>query len=375
MAQALELARRGAGRTSPNPLVGAVLVSDGKVVGTGYHMCYGGPHAEINALEEAGDRARGATLYVTLEPCCVSGQTPPCTDALIRAGVARVVLPVLDPNPCVCGRGVESLRGAGIEVVSGVLVEEASRLNAAYLKYRREGLPFVLLKMAVSLDGRAAPPPAGPRWTSSETSRELVHRMRSEVDAVMVGVGTVLSDDPSLTDRREDGSRQPARVVLDTGLRTPPGASVLRPDGGRTLVVCAGDADGARRVDLEEAGARVLSVPRGAEGSVDLLEAMGAVAREGLLSVLAEGGPRLATSLLNAGLVDRVAFFIAPRIYGSGGTEALAELRPEWSSGRWRLESASWREAGRDLLFEADVAYADAAETSDEERHCVHGTR
>jgi diaminohydroxyphosphoribosylaminopyrimidine deaminase / 5-amino-6-(5-phosphoribosylamino)uracil reductase len=357
MRRALDLARGGAGFTSPNPLVGAVLVRENEVVGAGYHQRYGGPHAEVHALDAAGDRARGATLYVTLEPCCVSGRTPPCTDALIRAGVARVILPVNDPNPAVSGRGVEQLRDAGIEVDRGLLEAEAVRLNAPYFRYRQKGLPLVTLKLAMSIDGRVRPPAGGPRWTSSEASRRHVHEMRSTTDCVMVGAGTMVTDDPRLTDRRNDRpARQPDRLVVDTHLRTPANASMLGESMGRTIFVCGETASRQRRSAMEGNGALVWSVPERA-GRVDLRAAMQRCAESGMLSVLAEGGPTVATSLINEGLVDRVAFFVAPRLYGAGGLPAFAELGPAGGStnGQLRFENASWRQIGGDYLFEADL--------------------
>ncbi|HYW68762.1 MAG TPA: bifunctional diaminohydroxyphosphoribosylaminopyrimidine deaminase/5-amino-6-(5-phosphoribosylamino)uracil reductase RibD, partial [bacterium] len=225
MGRAFELARRGLGSTSPNPIVGAVIVRDGEVVGEGYHERYGGAHAEVNALAEAGPKAAGATLYVTLEPCSVSGNTPPCTDAILSAGISRTVVPIEDPNPDVSGRGLAILREAGVGVECGLMHDEARAINAPYFKYRSTGLPFTTLKLALSLDGRIAPPSGGPRWTSSPESRALVHSMRSTTDCVMVGIGTVLADDPLLTARtpesgeRDPSARQPARLVLDSGLR------------------------------------------------------------------------------------------------------------------------------------------------------------
>ena len=385
MDRAFELARRGRGATSPNPVVGAVIVRDGEVVGTGYHERYGSAHAEVNALAEAGARASGATLYVTLEPCSISGNTPPCTDAIVAAGIARTVVPVEDPNPRVSGRGISILREAGIEVDLGLMHEEARELNAPYFKYRSTGLPFTTLKLALSLDGRIAPPPGGPRWTSSVASRELVHAMRANVDCVMVGVGTVLADDPRLTDRRaetggerpgrsrgtgrgspEGGVRQPARLVLDTHLRIPfDSAIVSSARDVRSIVACCENADPLRRARLEGAGVTVWSagVP---DGTLDLPAILKQAASEGLISVLSEGGAAVASSLLNGGLVDRVAFFVTPRLYGTAGVSALGALDGSWWSERSRLNNVRWTEIGDDCLFEADVVASEQRNATEE---------
>jgi len=379
MIRAFELAKRGRGATSPNPVVGAVIVSGGEVVGSGYHERYGSAHAEVNALAEAGSRAFGATLYVTLEPCSISGNTPPCTDAIVAAGISRTVIPVEDPNPRVSGGGVSILREAGIDVELGLMREEARRLNAPYFKYRRTGLPFTTLKLALSLDGRIAPPPGGARWTSSEAARELVHTMRANVDCVMVGIGTILADDPRLTDRRreageeaphdtshEDGARQPARLILDTHLRLPLDSAIVRSARDvRTIVACRKSADPSRGAQLEGAGVTVWCT--GApDGRLDLPTVLKRAAGEGLISVLSEGGAAVASSLLNGGLVDRVAFFVTPRLYGAAGVPALGALDDSWWSGRSRLLNGGWTEIGGDCLFEAEVVASDGRSTPEE---------
>lgn len=369
MAEALSLAERGRGRVSPNPVVGALVVRDGVVVGRGWHDRYGGPHAEVVALDAAGDLARGSTVYVTLEPCCVWGNTPPCTDALIRAGVREVVAAVLDPNPEVSGRGTEALRAGGIQVRTGVMAEEATRANAGYLRFRNEGLPSVLLKLAMSLDGRVTPPVGGPRWTSSEDSRELVHAMRADADCVLVGVGTVLVDDPRLTDRRDgEGSRQPSRLVLDTNLRVPPACALA--ESAReieTIVACGAAASLERQGALEDLGVKVWRVGEAASSGVDAAAVLKRAAEAGKLNVLAEGGPTIASTLLNEGLVDRVAFFVSPVLYGSGGRPAFSELAARlWDPASFT--NARWTSVGGDALFEADVAPADPGESDENGR-------
>lgn len=356
MAAALSLALRGRGFTSPNPLVGAVVVRDGRMVGSGYHERYGGPHAEVRALEQAGERASGATLYVTLEPCCVWGKTPPCTDAIVKAGIATVVVPIEDPNPEVSGRGVASLRAHGIEVRTGVLRDEAVAQNAGYFKVRGSGLPFVTLKLAMSLDGRLAAPRGGPRWVSSEESRHHVHAMRAVADCVTVGIGTVLADDPMLTDRRSGTPpRQPTRLVFDTGLRMTADSRLARTAREvTTIVACGPEADKRAEASLVGLGVSVWRCARAA-GGLNVEDVLRRAAGEGRLSVLCEGGARLASSLLEAGLVDRVALFLSPVLYGGAGRAAFGSLGPAWWA-RGVFEGARWTEIAGDLLFEAAVS-------------------
>jgi len=357
MARALELAERGRGRTSPNPVVGAVVVKDARIVGEGFHERCGGAHAEVNALRQAGKQALGATMFVTLEPCCTWGKTPPCTDAVVAAGVSRVVVAHRDPNPEVSGRGIAELERRGVSVEEGLLAAEAAAANEPYLKFRATGLPLVTLKLAVSLDGRVTAP-AGGRWVTCDESRGLVHGMRGGADCVAVGVGTVLADDPLLTDRRPGAVRQPARLVLDTRLRTP---ALSRLAAGaratRTIVACAEGAPASARRTLEELGVEVWTV-RAGDGGVDLAAVMGRVAAEGMTAVLCEGGPTVASALVRAALVDRVAFFVAPSLAGAAETAALGDLGPEWKGGASRLEDVRWTAVGCDVLLEARVRRA-----------------
>lgn len=332
MRRALELAQQARGRTSPNPLVGAVVVQGGCVVGEGYHRRPGTPHAEVHALAAAGQQACGATVYVTLEPCSHSGRTPACTEALIAAGVRRVVAAMIDPNPRVAGRGMAALEAAGIATQVGLLENEARRLNEAYVRYITTGRPFVLLKWAMTLDGKIATRTGDSRWISNLASRRLVHRLRDEYDAVMVGVGTVLRDDPELTARLSDfgemppegTERQPLRVVVDSQARTPPTARVLRPHGGPpTLLAVVERAPAARRAALQEAGAAVLALPE-RDGRVDLTALMEELGRRQIMSVLVEGGGTLHAGMLAAGIGDKVIAFIAPKIVG--GSSALTPV-------------------------------------------------
>jgi diaminohydroxyphosphoribosylaminopyrimidine deaminase/5-amino-6-(5-phosphoribosylamino)uracil reductase len=356
MRRALKLAARGRLRTSPNPVVGAVLVKRGRVVGEGYHRQVGGPHAEVWALREAGKAAKGATLYVSLEPCCHQGRTPPCTEAIIEAGVARVVAACLDPNPRVNGAGIELLRAAGIAVEAGVMEAEARRLNEGYCKHITTGLPFVALKAAMSLDGKIATARGESKWITGERARAAAHRLRAQHDAVMVGVGTVLADDPQLTVRAARG-RTPLRVVVDSRARTPPRARLLTADERPPVVAVTRAAPEARVRRLGRAGALVWKVGARA-GKVDLKRLMSRLGAEGVLSVLVEGGGTLAAAVLAAGLVDRVYFFVAPRLIG--GASALTPVEGAGVSRlaqAWRIGSLQVRRVGEDLLVSGDVVH------------------
>jgi diaminohydroxyphosphoribosylaminopyrimidine deaminase/5-amino-6-(5-phosphoribosylamino)uracil reductase len=371
MREALELAARGRGFTSPNPAVGAVIVKDGEIVGRGYHERYGGPHAEVNAIAEAGARARGATIYVTLEPCCVWANTPPCVDAVRRAGIRRVVAATEDPNPRVSGGGIRQLRDAGIETEVGLLRHEADELIAPYRRFCNTGLPDVTLKLAMSLDGCIASPPGGARWVSSEPSRERVHAMRAACDCVMVGIGTVLADDPLLTDRRPGASRQPARLLLDSGLRTPPDSALVRSASEvETIVACSEDAPVDRQSALEERGVRVWRCAVSG-GRLDLEDVLRNLARDGKLDVISEGGADVACSLLESDLVDRIAFFVAPTTFGPEGLAAFERLGPGWWERARRLRDVRWSETGDDRLLEARVCRRSGApETSEGSLTC-----
>lgn len=356
MARALALAARGLGLTSPNPAVGAVLVRDGAVVGEGAHMRAGGPHAEVAALAEAGEAARAATCYVTLEPCAHHGRTPPCADALIAAGVARVVAACRDPNPRVDGRGLARLREAGIEVTVGVGETEARALNRAFFTFVTTGRPHVTLKSAMTLDGKIAAWDGTSRWITAEAARAEAHCLRFRADALLVGVGTVLRDDPALTVRLPDAPpKEPARVVADSRLRTPLGAQVVQAgDPSRTILACAAPAPRRRASALRERGVRVLELP--ADGRrVDLRALLRALAELDVVAVLAEGGAELAAALLDAGLVDRVAFFVAPRLLGGrtapGPLGGVGRALKEAVS----VHGLSYRMIGEDLLLEGDV--------------------
>ena len=332
MRRALRLAERG--RTSPNPMVGAVLVRDGRIVGEGYHPHVGEPHAEIFALAAAGETARGATLYVTLEPCCHYGRTPPCTRALIEAGVARVVAAMSDPNPLVQGKGFAELRAAGIEVSVGLLEDRARKLNEAYIKHITTGLPFFRLKMAMTLDGKIATRTGSSRWISSQQSREIVHALRGRVDAIVVGRETSLRDDPSLT-ARPPGPRTALRVVVDTRGSLGSESQLVRTAGQTPVLVAVGnEASEADRRRLIEAGCEVL-VCEGETHAARLEALLDELGRRRLTNVLVEGGGRLLGGFLDGGHVDEVHAFIAPKLVGgtaslaAGGTDARSPVAGE----------------------------------------------
>ncbi len=325
--RALALARRGLGAVEPNPLVGCVLVRGGRIIGEGWHRRFGGPHAEVDALRRATAPPRGATAYVTLEPCCHHGKTPPCTDALLAAGIARVVAPLRDPNPAVAGRGFAQLRRAGVRVDVGLLADEAAALNAAFFKRMRTGRPWVVLKWAQSLDGRIATRTGDAQWISNEACRAHAHRVRARLDALLVGVNTVIVDDPLLTARVKRLRRVATRIVLDTRLRTPLRARLVRTARVvPTWIFCAPDAPAARARRLSRAGCQVHSVCADAAGLhlPSVLDALGAA---GMANVLVEGGGRLLGSFLDARLADEVQIYIAPLLIGGHGAPAALDAR------------------------------------------------
>ncbi len=364
MARALELAARGTGRVNPNPLVGAVIVRDGRIIGEGWHEVYGGPHAEVNAIARATEDVRGATIYVTLEPCSHHGKTPPCAQLLKDQGFARVVAAQTDPNPLVAGRGLALLREAGIAVTVGILEEAARQQNEIFLHWIRTGRPWVVLKTAMTLDGKIATVTGASQWITGSESRQLVHQLRHRLCAIMTGIGTVLADDPSLTCRLEAG-RDPLRIIIDPSLRIPLPARVLNLPG-QCLIAAGSGADPGKRRQLEALpGVEVVTVPAG-PGGLDLSWLMAYLGGRGVDSILLEGGGALNWSMLRAGLVHRVMAFIAPKIIGGASAPT-----PVGGSGFAALEQAlelinvSCRPVGADLLIAGDLPVIDEAGSTD----------
>ena len=353
MQRAMALAKQALGSTSPNPAVGAVIVRDGKVVGEGFTLPPGQRHAEVGALDQAGPLASGATLYTTLEPCCHFGRTPPCADTIIAAGIKEVVTAYIDPNPLVAGKGMERLSAAGInsrlEPCDGV-----AELYEAFAKHVNTGLPFVVAKFAMSLDGKIATYTGDSKWVTGPLSRAEVQRMRRECDAILVGINTVLVDDPQLTARDCNGyprERQPLRVVLDSRCRTPTDARMLR-EPGETLIVTSSDAGDAEIERLRQAGAQVWQAPLHSPGMVDMGAVLAELGRRGVVNLIIEGGGTTLGTLFDEGLVDKVSVFVAPVIIG--GSMAASPIEghgPELMSQAWQVEQTEIRQIGPDWLI------------------------
>ena len=354
MRAALALARRGLGNAWPNPAVGCVLVKDGRVIGRGWTQPGGRPHAETEALRRAGDAARGATAYVTLEPCSHHGRTPPCCEALAGAGIARVVMAMRDPDPRVNGRGLAMLRGAGIVVEEGLLEAEARALNAGFFRRIQAGRPVVTLKLASTLDGRIATASGESRWITGQAARREVHALRARHDAILVGSGTVLADDPDLTCRIPGMERVPMlRVVADARLRTPHTARLVQgAQVAPVLIITAPGHPPAAQAPFIAAGADIVTVPAHAAGGLDLPSLLRALGRRGVTRVLAEGGAGLAAALLRQGLVDRLVWFHAPAVMGGDGHPALQGLRLAALSAMPRFRRTAHRALGDDMLSE-----------------------
>ncbi len=355
MQQALDLARGGLGLVSPNPLVGCVLVKDGAVVGQGYHQRFGGPHAEVYALQEAGPQARGAVLYVNLEPCSHTGKTPPCADAVIQSGISRVVAALRDPDPRVDGRGLSRLEAAGIAVTVGVCETEARKLNEAFIKYTTTGRPFVTLKSAITLDGKIATRTGASQWITGELARQEGHRLRHAADAILVGIGTVLQDDPRLTTRLPDQQgANPLRVIVDSTLRMPLQAQVTDvASDRRTLIVTTARAPVAHSAALRTRGVEVVCLPAYDDGRVDLEALCCYLGERGVASVLVEGGATLSATLLRRRLIDKVLLFVAPKIIGGDGISVVGPCGVETMEQVIHLRDVVSQRLGNDVLLEA----------------------
>lgn len=343
MRHALALAERGRGYVEPNPVVGAVVVREGVVVGEGWHQRYGGPHAEVHALEAAGDAARGATLYVTLEPCCHHGKTLPCTDAVLRAGISRVVAAMEDPFPQVAGKGAAVLRATGVEVEIGVCDPEARRLNAPYLTLLEKGRPYVHAKWAMTLDGKIATRTGDSKWISNRASRRVVHELRGRMDAILVGIGTALADDPQLT-ARPPGPRTATRIILDSRCRLPPTFCLARTARDVPTLVATSDAAPAEAAaELQRQGCEVLRLPA-ADGKPDVAAVLAELGRRRFTNVLVEGGGGVFGSFLDAGALDEVHVFVAPLLVGGAhaptpvGGQGAARLADALRLADWHVE-------------------------------------
>ena len=350
MKRALELAEKGKGRTNPNPMVGCVIIKDEQVVGEGYHEFWGGPHAEANALREAGERAEGSTVYVTLEPCSLYGKTPPCADALVKAKVKKVIVAMLDPNPLVAGRGIQILKEAGIEVEVGVMEEEARALNKVFLKYITTKQPYVLMKVGMTLDGKIATYTKDSKWISCKDSLRVVHEIRNEVTGIMVGIGTILADNPLLTTRLEgQKSRSPIRIILDSKGQIPLNANVLQPNPyGKTILATTYKLPEEKRKQLIQLGVDIIQTPGEQVQFTELIMELG---KKNIDYILIEGGSTVNWSALEAGVVDEVMFSIAPKIIG--GKEAYTPIGGKgvsYLSQAIEIEELKVRSIGKDLL-------------------------
>ena len=356
MKRCLELAQRGSLWVTPNPMVGCIIVKEGRVIAEGFHQRYGGSHAEIHALRSAGEQARGATLYVNLEPCYHHGKTPPCTEALIRAGIARVVASIKDPNPLVAGKGFEALRAAGIAVETGVLSEESARLNERFIHYMKNGMPFVGVKVAQTLDGKIADARSNSKWITSEEARRAGHRLRAEYEAVLIGANTALTDNPLLTVRLVKG-RNPIRIILDGRLTITSSLKLFNSEAGSTIVITSQTAIRSKRKlvgALERKGAKVIGVSGGPMlKPVALLQHL---AKEGISSILVEGGGMAISQFLSEGLCNKVHAFVAPRLLGLG-KEYFVPSKQLSLAKALSLSKVEIKSVGPDILIEGYPKY------------------
>lgn len=357
---ALDLAKRGEGAVNPNPLVGAVVVKNNEIVGKGYHKFYGGPHAEVYALKEAAEKAIGADIYVTLEPCSHYGKTPPCVEAILKAGIKRVIISIVDPNPLVAGRGINFLRENGIEVVTGVLEEQSKALNEIFIKYITSKVPFVILKTAMTLDGKIATVTGASRWISGEESREFAHKIRNKVMGIMVGIGTVIKDDPLLTTRlKEENCKSPKAVIIDSKLRIPLESKILGTLNEREIIIACTEAfNNEKKAALEEKGVKIIVTSKDENDKVDLKYLIKELGKLGIDSVLLEGGGELNFSALNSGIVDKVICFIAPKILGGQSAKTPIEGKGiEKIEDAIKVNNITYKTMGNDLMLEGYIEY------------------
>lgn len=357
MLRAVELAERGLGFTNPNPAVGAVIVKNGKIIGEGYHHRCGDLHAEREALASLTESAGGADMYVTLEPCCHQGRQPPCTEAIIENGIARVVVGSRDPNPLVSGEGCRQLRAHGIEVVEDFMREECDKLNPAFFHFIQTGRPYAVMKYAMTIDGKIATRTGASKWVTGEKAREHVHRTRARYSAIMAGIGTILSDDPMLNVRIEgEEHHQPVRIIVDSKLRIPLDSRIVKTaDSYRTVIAYGGPADEQKKIELKKAGVELLFCPDG-NGRVDLKKIMDWMSGEKLDSVFIEGGGTIHESAMRADIVDHVMAYVAPKIFGGKDAKTPVEgLGVELPSESTRLSFCGMTELDGDILLEYDV--------------------
>ncbi len=350
MRLALRLARKGEGKVSPNPMVGAVIVKNGKIVGSGYYRKFGETHAEVNALKQAGKRAQGGTMYLNLEPHSFYGKTPPCTDSIIKEGIQEVFCSMLDPNPRVNGKGIKRLRDEGIKVNLGLLADEAKRLNEVYLKYMTTGMPFVILKVGQSLDGKIATPTGDSKWITSEDARDYVHRLRGKVDAVLVGSNTISKDDPEMTIHKQRGEN-PLRLILTAKGNVPPDCRVIRDNKDRKTVIVTSKLTPS----LKGCGAEIWEIRKNRSGEVDLPEFLKKAGQQGIASILVEGGKEIFTSFLKERLVDKFYYFLSPKIIGEG-LDTFGDLKIERIKDSLKLKDITFKKFSKDYLL---VGYPD----------------
>lgn len=357
MEKALKLAKKGEGKVNPNPKVGAIVVKDNEIIGEGYHKYFGGPHAEVYALNKAGENSKGSTLYVTLEPCSHYGKTPPCAEAIVKAGISKVVIAMEDPNPLVAGRGINILKNHGIEVITGVMEEEAKKLNEVFIKYITEKEPFIVLKTASTLDGKIATKTGESKWITGEQARYRVHQIRNNLSGIMVGIGTIIKDDPLLTTRIEEG-RSPKAIIVDSKLRTPLEAKILNTVKERNIYIATTKEHNnlSKKKALEDLGVKILEFEENNEGKVPLKELMKALAKEDIDSILLEGGSTLNFSALKEGIVDKAMCFIAPKIIGGNDSKAMiGGAGIESLKDVFKLKDLTFEKIGEDILIEGYI--------------------
>lgn len=352
MQLALKLARKGRGHASPNPLVGAVIVKNDRIISQGYHKQFGGPHAEINAINNARESIEGATLYVNLEPCCHEGKTPPCVESIVRHKIGKVVIGSIDSNPLVSCKGLNYLQSHGIEVTAGVLEDKCRRLNEIFFHYMETGMPFITVKYAQTLDGRIATATGQSQWISSEAAQKFAHQLRAEHDAILVGLGTVIKDDPELTVRHIRG-RNPLRIVMDSSLKIPRKAKILQKlTDAKTLVVTTKIDDNPQFRHIADSGAEIIAIDADEQGNVDLKKLLKFLAGKGISSILVEGGAQIITALLNNDLANRLVTIIAPKIIGKG-IEAIGDLKIKELNCAKSLSFQKIKKIGPDIIIDS----------------------